>query len=109
MKLAKSICIIGLTAMSLVLLYGFIFGNFFVEGSKLLQMPWGIVSMIDLYIGFILFSAWIVFREKASLPSWIWVALMMVLGFWTASLYVLLALNKSKGNWIKFWMGRRID
>ena len=32
---------------------------------------------------------------------------MMVLGFWTASVYVFLAAASSKGDWGKFWMGRR--
>ena len=43
------------------------------EGTRLMAMPWGIVSLVDLYVGFALFSCWIVFREKAWLPSVIWV------------------------------------
>ena len=50
--------------MTGVLIYGFTIGNFSAEGAKLLAMPWGIVSMVDLYVGFTLFSCWIVFREK---------------------------------------------
>jgi hypothetical protein len=30
---------------------------------------------------------------------------MMVLGFFTGSLYVFLALNQSAGDWKKFWLG----
>jgi hypothetical protein len=72
-------------------------------------MPWGIVSLVDLYVGFALFSAWIVYREKSVFRSVIWVVLMMVLGFWTASLYTLLALRASGGDWQRFWMGRRLE
>jgi hypothetical protein len=36
---------------------------------------------VDLYVGFVLFSGWIVYREKAWLPSVIWVIAMMILGF----------------------------
>jgi len=36
-----------------------------------------------------------------------WVVAMMVLGFFTASLYVLLALYRSKGNWLQFFLGAR--
>ena len=39
-------------------------------------------------MGFVLFSGWIVYREKAWLPSVIWVILMMVLGFWAGALYL---------------------
>ena len=107
MKLAKAISLLGLLAMTAVLIYGFTVGDFAGEGSALLAMPWGIVSLVDLYVGFSLFSAWIVYREKALLPSIIWVILMMVLGFWTGALYTFLALQKSGGDWKRFWMGKR--
>jgi predicted small integral membrane protein len=32
---------------------------------------------------------------------------MMVLGFFTASLYTFIALQSSGGDWGRFWMGRR--
>jgi hypothetical protein len=44
-------------------------------------MPWGIVSLVDLYTGFILFSIWIVYREQSWWRSLVWVVLMMTLGF----------------------------
>ena len=107
MKLAKVISLLGLLAMTCVLVYGFTVGNFSGEGAKLLAMPWGIVSMVDLYVGFSLFSCWIVYREKAWLPSIIWVVLMMVLGFWTGALYTFIALQTSGSDWRRFWMGKR--
>jgi hypothetical protein len=107
MKIAKIIAGLGLLAMTAVLIYGFTAGDFGKDGSALLQNPWGVVSMVDLYTGFTLFSAWIVFREKSFVRSLIWVVLMMVLGFFTASLYVLIALYTSKGDWQNFWMGKR--
>ena len=96
MKLAKAIALIGLLAMTAALLYGFTIGDFAQEGSQLLAMPWGIVSLVDLYVGFILFSGWIVYRERTVLPSIIWVILMMVLGFWTGALYTFIALQTSR-------------
>ena len=69
MKIAKIIALLGLLAMTGILIYGFTVGDFAAEGSKLLAMPWGIVSLVDLYVGFALFSCWIVFREKSLLPS----------------------------------------
>ena len=107
MKIAKIISLAGPLAMTVVLIYGFTYGDFLAEGAVLLSMPWGIVSMVDLYVGFALFSCWIVFREKALLPSVIWVILMMVLGFWAGSLYTFLALQKSGGDWHRFWYGKR--
>ena len=52
MKIAKIIALMGLIAMTGVLVYGFTVGNFSAEGAKLLAMPWGIVSLVDLYVGF---------------------------------------------------------
>jgi hypothetical protein len=107
-KIAKLIALLGLLAMSGALINGFVVGDFTGEGNRLLAMPWGIVSMVDLYVGFVLFSGWIVYRERSLVRSLIWVLLMMVLGFWTGSLYVLIALQRSQGDWKRFWLGNRV-
>ncbi len=107
MKIAKLISLAGLLAMTGILIYAFTRGDFSGEGSKLLAMPWGIVSLVDLYVGFSLFSGWIVFREKTWLPSVIWVVLMMCMGFWAGALYTFLALQSSGGDWKRFWYGKR--
>jgi len=107
MTIGKIIAVLGIIAMVLALGNGFINGDFAGEGSKLLGMTWGIVSLVDLYVGFVLFSAWIVYREASMARAAVWVVLMMVFGFLTASVYALLALQSSKGNWPLFWMGKR--
>ena len=107
MTVAKIVAALGALAMAAVLIYGFSVGDFGGEGQVLLSMPWGIVSLIDVYVGFILFSGWIVYREKSLLRSAIWVIAVMVLGNLTASLYALIALITSRGDWKRFWMGRR--
>ena len=109
MRIAKIIAVIGVVAMTTALIYGFTVGDFGIDGGKILQNPWGIVSLVDLYTGFTLFSAWIVYREKAFFPSFIWIVLMMVLGFFTASVYVFIALVRSDDDWSRFWMGRRVN
>ncbi len=108
MKAATIISLLGLLAMTAVLIYGFTAGDFSAEGARLMAMPWGIVSLVDLYVGFVLFSCWIVFREKAIAPSVVWVILMMVLGFWAGALYTFLALRSSNGDWQRFWYGKRL-
>lgn len=107
MKIAKIIAWLGLFAMTAVLLNGFINGNFGQDGGELLANPWGIVSIVDLYVGFALFSIWIALREKNVLAAVIWIILMMIFGFFTGSLYVLVALYRSKGNWVDFLLGSR--
>jgi hypothetical protein len=106
MKWAQAISLLGILAMTAVLIYGFTVGDFVADGRKLLQLPWGIVSLVDLYVGFTLFSGWIVYRERSPGRAALWVILMMVLGFLTASLYVFLALRASDGDWRRFWLGK---
>jgi len=108
-SVAKVVAVLGLAAMTAVLIYGFTVGDFGEEGSILLSMPWGIVSMVDLYVGFTLFSGWIIYREKSPVRSIVWVILMMVLGSFTDSLYALIALITSRGDWERFWLGNRMD
>ena len=93
MRIGKTTTLLGLLAMTVVLIYGFSAGDFGGEGGQLLSMPWGIVSLVDLYVGFVLSSAWIVYRDGLGIRSVVWVILMMILGFWTASLYTLIALQ----------------
>jgi hypothetical protein len=105
MKISKLIALLGLIAMSAALVYGFTVGDFFADGALIVANPWGIVSLVDLYTGFALFGAWIYYREANKLIALVWIVILMVLGFWLASLYVLIQLYKSNGNYSKFFLG----
>lgn len=109
MTLAKWVAGLGVAAMTAVLVFGFTAGDFAGEGAQLLSMPWGIVSLVDLYVGFTLFSGWILYREGLTWKSALWVMLMMVLGFLAGALYAFLALQSSSGDWQKFWMGKHAE
>lgn len=100
---------ITLLAMSAVLFYGFVIGNFSQDGAEIVSNPWGIVSLIDLYAGFLLFSAWIIYREKSLALAIFWTLLMMTLGFWAGSLYVLIHAIKAKGNLKILLLGKHND
>ena len=106
MKLAKIISLLGILAMTAVLINSFTRGDFFGEGSQLFAMPWGIVSLVDLYTGFTLFSGWIIYREKSLPVAILWAVAMMTLGFFAGSLYAFIALQASGDNWRKFWLGK---
>lgn len=107
MKLGKTIAWLGLLFMTLGLINGFMNGDFFVDGGALLSNPWGVMSMIDLYVGFTLFSMWIYFREKSLIAKILWIVAMMILGFFTGALYILYAFYTSKGDWLNFYLGHR--
>lgn len=105
MRLGKIIAWLGLIAMTFGLINGFMNGDFFVDGGKLFDNPWGIMSLIDLYVGFTLFSMWIYFREHSMLSKILWIVAMMILGFFTGALYILYAFHQSKGDWNTFFFG----
>ena len=109
MKAGKIISLLGVAVMTAVLVYGFMAGDFSSDGGEILRNPWGIVSLVDLYTGFTFFSAWIIYREKSVPLAFFWVILMMILGFFSASVYIFLAFYNSKGDWKKFWMGKHAD
>ena len=88
-------------------IYGFVAGDFFGEGGQLVRMPWGIVSLVDLYTGFTLVSVWIWFREKLWWVALLWTIAMMGLGNFTFSLYCLVHLYVTRGqDWAVFFMGK---
>jgi hypothetical protein len=109
MKLAKIVAFLGMVSMGSALVYGFSRGSLSADGQVLLSIPWGVVSLVDVYVGFALFSGWIVFRERSLAVAGVWVIAIMILGFFIASLYALLALQGSEGDWRRFWMGARAE
>ncbi len=107
MKAAKLIAWVGFFAMAAVLINGFVNGSFSRDGAELLTNPWGIVSLVDLYVGFALFSIWVAYREEKIIAAVIWVVTIMVFGFFASSIYVLVALYRSNGSWPIFLLGNR--
>jgi hypothetical protein len=107
MKTAKILAIAGTIIMFLTLAYGFVRGDFYKEGSILISLAWGKVSLIDVYTGFFLFSGWVFFREEKWLVAALWIALILVLGNFITCLYVSLALYKSNKDYKQFWLGKQ--
>lgn len=87
----------------------YINGNLSIEGSALLKNNWGLMSVVDLFAGIIIFSSWIVFREKNIFLIVLLLTAMVFLGFLTASIYILYNIYKSDGDWTKFFLGSRRD
>ena len=109
MKLAKLIALLGAVVMGLVIVYGFVVGDIAADAAILLGNPWGIVSLVDLYTGFALFSIWIVYRERSAVRAVPWIIGMIVLGNFTGGIYMLYALVTSGGDWRRAWLGRHAD
>jgi predicted membrane protein len=106
MKIAKAYAVTGTLIMFLTLIYGFIIGDFFKEGSILFSLAWGKVSLIDVYIGFFLFSAWVLYREEKWMAAVLWILSIMILGNFITCLYATIALYNSGENFKQFWLGK---
>ena len=94
--------------MAAAILYGVSQGDFRAEGGQLLGMPWGIVTLVDLYTGFLLFSGWVVLRERSWVRAPLWILAILAGGNLVCCVYVLLALASSRGDWPRFWMGQPV-
>ncbi len=109
MKTGQILAFIGTMIMGFSIIYGLIVGDFSGEGSILLSLLWGKITLIDIYISFLIFAAWIIYRENNFLISLTWFLLMMVLGSFTSCLYLFLAFRQANGNWQKLWYGKRLS
>ena len=89
-----------------VLVFGFSQGDFWAEGIQLTSMPWGIVSLFDVYVGFLLFSSWIWYREDGFWKKTFLTISILLGGNAVSALYALIALVKSKGDMDFFFKGK---
>jgi len=104
MKIAKMFALLGFIVMTISITMGFINGDFTREGSIILSLIWGKITLIDIYIMFLIFAGWIYYREDKLSVFSIWFIFLLIFGAATASLYIYLALKKSNGNWKRFWL-----
>ena len=74
--------------------------------SPIPQLPWGIVSLVDLYAGFTIFGLWIAYKETV-LRTFFWVVGLIFLGNLTTAVYVIYSINKSKGDMRVFFLGNK--
>lgn len=89
-----SIRILGLAvsvAMVVAIVFGLSEGGFFADGSQIWGLPWGRVTLVDLYLGLAIFGAWIGVRERSRTAKAIWWASLIVLGNLAAGIYLSVA------------------
>jgi hypothetical protein len=109
MHITKLLLTLGVLIMAGSIAYAMVVGDFFAEAAVLFRYPWFHLSMIDLYVGFLLVAGWILFRERSRLTAIVWVVLVLALGNLASCLYALLVAIRSRGDWRWFWMGHRVS
>ena len=97
---------IGFGIMLVSIVYAVLNGDLSVEGPLLADMPWGRVSLVDIYLGLLLLSFWVLWREKFSFTGVCWAALIITLGNMVSCLYILKSLQQAQWNMNRFWLGK---
>ena len=82
-------------------------GEVTIFDSPIPDLPWGVVSLVDLYSGFILIGIWMIYRQ-GNYSSVIWVFFLMILGNLTTAIYVIYCINTSNNDVKKFFLGKNI-
>lgn len=93
--------------MVVTILAGLVAGGFADEGEAILDLAWGRVTLIDLYVGLALFGGWIALRERSATVL-LWVLALVTLGNLAAAFYAFVASLRSDSI-PEFLLGRSAD
>jgi hypothetical protein len=91
--------------MGASLAWGAATGDLLAEGGRLLDMPWGVVTLVEVYVGLTLFACWVFWREASRLRAGAWRLAAALGGNIVSCVYVLLALRDARGDARRFWLG----
>jgi hypothetical protein len=91
MNAIRLVAALGAAAMVVAIGVAALNGSILEEGSVIWGLPWGKVTLIDLYVGLVLFGAWISFRERSAGKIALWWVGLAALGNLAAALYLLKA------------------
>ncbi len=105
MRRCLTLLIVGAVVIASAIIYALVAGNFMAEARAMFPLPWFQLSMVDLYLGFLLFAGWVLFRERSRGIAVVWIVLLLTLGNLTACVYAIRALVRSGGDWTRFWLG----
>lgn len=108
-RYAAALSVIGACAMTAVLADAVRHGDLLAEGDRLMAMPWGRATLLDVYVGLVLFSAWVAWRETRRLVAVAWITAILATGNIGACCYVLRAALTSRGAAEVFWLGERYE
>ena len=93
MRTIRTAAVFAGVAMLGALAYGFVAGDLLADAADLWAIPWGRVSVIDVYAGLAVVAAVVIARERRP-ARWVpWVLALAVLGNLATAVYVLWSLR----------------
>lgn len=78
----------AVTLMCAVIFYGIVVGDFGEEFGIMASIPWGRVSLVDLYLALLVGGSWIAWRERSALASMVWLVIVAALGSLALAIYI---------------------
>ena len=108
MSIVKTIAYMSTLIMAIVISWALTKSNIFVEGNTILALPWGIVTFVDLYIGFLYVGIWMVIREKL-LHSILWIISLFFLGNLATSIFILYCIKEVNNHKVTIIFYKKIN
>ena len=105
MRRCMNILLLCAVAMAGAIIYALVTGNFLEEAGLLFPLPWFQLALADLYLGFLLFGGWILYRERSHGRAVGWIIILCLLGNIASCIYAVRALVQARGDWQQFWLG----
>jgi hypothetical protein len=91
MRAVRVLAVVAVLVMLATIAFGAISGDFAREGSSIWSLAWGKVTLIDLYVGVVLFATWVALREKRPVVVGGWWLALIILGNLAAAVYLVRA------------------
>lgn len=102
--LGRLSAVLGMTLLGTIV-WGSIHYDFVAEGSQLLDLYWGRVTLFDFYIGVVFVAAWVFYRESRFGVAVLWTMGLIGLGHLVTCFYVWRAVQQANGDTTAFWRG----
>ena len=106
MSIVKTIAYLSTLIMGGIIVWANSQSNFFENAGEVADTAWGVVTLVDLYVGFIFIAIWIIFREKG-IRRIVWLVGLFFLGNLTTAIYIIYCIGNSNGNLNKFFQGEK--
>ena len=91
MRIVRLLSVVLTLVMGGVIVYGLVSGDFGGEANVLLGLAWGQVTLVDLYVGLIIFGTWVAVRETSWLVRIAWWVGFILLGNLATAIYLMVA------------------